>query len=320
MVSCRVSSRRGFTLIELLVVIAIIAILIGLLLPAVQKVREAANRMKCGNNLKQLALGVHGYHDANGEMPYNGSTVAGFGDCCGLGAPRWSWIARILPYIEQDNLFRQANVSDTTNMNANATVLAAIAQKINTLICPSDNALNPMTDRANVAPTPIGITNYKGVAGGNWGNGEARWRWGTPNGPFNSWLGTNDHSGVLNGNGIFWRRDFAAKKSLSQIGDGTSNTFMIGEDVPALNTHCSWPYSNGAVGTCGIGPNSRQTNGQPYNPGDWPNVYSFRSKHSGGLQFALADGSVRYIKETINIATYRAMASIVGGEIASPDN
>lgn len=318
MVNSRVPPRQAFTLIELLVVIAIIAILIGLLLPAVQKVREAANRMKCSNNLKQLAIGVHSYHDANGEIPYNCSP--GYSDCCGIGAPRWSWIARILPYIEQDNLFKMANVSDTTFLNANATVLDAISRKINTLVCPSDNGPSPRTDRANLEGYNIGITNYKGVAGGNWGNGEARWLWGSPNGPFGGPLGTNDHAGVLNGNGIFWRTDYLKRKTLSHIEDGTSNTFMIGEDVPEMNTHCSWPYANGAVGTCGIGPNSRQTNGQPYAMWDWPNVYSFRSKHATGLQFALADGSVRFVKDSIAIANYRAMASIAGGEIASPDN
>ncbi len=314
-------ARPAFTLIELLVVIAIIAILIALLVPAVQKVREAAARTHCHNNLKQLALGVHNYQDTHKTMPHNGSrnfTTAGQ-SCCGPGAPRWSWIARTLPYIEQDNLFKQANVSDTTNLNANATVLAALAQTIPVLICPSDNSITPRTNAANLEGLRIGITNYKGVSGGNWGNGESRWRWGTPNGPFASPLGTADHSGILNANGIFFRADYLRKLALQHIYDGTRNTFMIGEAIPSMDNHTSWPYSNNACATCGIGPNSRRVNGTDYAPSDWPNVYSFRSNHPNGLNFALADGSVRFVSESIPLANYRALCSIRGREVVSPE-
>src|SRR5688572_5559399 len=101
MSSTRSQTRSAFTLIELLVVIAIIAILIALLVPAVQKVREAAARTQCENNLKNLALGVHGYHDTNKVFPYNGSRSNTGSGCCGANAPRWSWIARILSFVEQ---------------------------------------------------------------------------------------------------------------------------------------------------------------------------------------------------------------------------
>src|SRR5882724_8669883 len=125
--------RVGFTLIELLVVIAIIAILIAMLVPAVQKVRESANRTTCVNNLKQLALGCHTYHDANKTLPRDGSMAnltdshgtTGTG-CCGASAPHWSWIARILPYIERNDIYLQAGIP-TGRMDASALTLAAIA-------------------------------------------------------------------------------------------------------------------------------------------------------------------------------------------------
>src|SRR5687767_4020142 len=101
----RPTSRTAFTLIELLVVIAIIAILIALLVPAVQKVREAAARSQCQNNLKNLALAVHGYHDANKRFPYNGDPVANSGCCWSTGARQYSWIARMLPHIDQGPLY-----------------------------------------------------------------------------------------------------------------------------------------------------------------------------------------------------------------------
>ena len=315
-------NRGGFTLIELLVVIAIIAVLIGLLVPAVQKVREAANRMSCGNNLKQLAIAVHSYGDANGSLPYNGSrTFTNSGQsCCGINAPRWSWISRVLPYIEQEALSKQANVSDTTNMDASAASLAAIATPIKSLRCPSDITAATRNDAANVAPTVVALTSYKGISGGNWGDGEARWLWGTPNGPFSSPVGTTSHAGIHNGNGMFFRADYLRRLKLSDITDGTSNTMMVGEDVGNLNQHLSWPYSNNAVGTCGIAINSKQANGAAYNYTDWPNVYSFRSMHTGGAQFALADASVRFVRESVNITSYRNLCSIQGGELGTPDD
>jgi prepilin-type N-terminal cleavage/methylation domain-containing protein len=310
--------RQAFTLIELLVVIAIIAILIALLVPAVQKVREAAARTQCQNNLKQLAIGVHGYHDAHKMFPHNGSrTFTNNGQsCCGAGAPRWSWIARILPHIDQGPLHTQANVSETTNLNANATVIAAIATPLAVLKCPTDPSPVQRTNAANIERMTVGATSYKGVSGGNWGNGEARWLWGTPNGPLGGPNGTADHAGLLNGNGIFFRADYLRKLTMVNISDGTSNTFMIGEVISALDVHTSWPYNNNACGTCGIGPNAVQTNGQEYGAGDWPNVFGFRSRHGGGLYFALADGTVRWVNNSIPIANYRALCSIDGRESA----
>src|SRR5689334_7171213 len=126
--------HSGFTLIELLVVVAIIAVLIGLLLPAVQKVREAANRAKCQNNLKQVALAIHSFHDVMGNMPQNGNPANNTQSTWSL-PNGWSFIARTLPYLEQDALYRQANI-DTTGINGNVSITASIP----TLFCPSDTA------------------------------------------------------------------------------------------------------------------------------------------------------------------------------------
>jgi prepilin-type N-terminal cleavage/methylation domain-containing protein len=303
------STRRGFTLIELLVVIAIIGILIALLVPAVQKVREASARSQCQNSLKQLALGVHGYHDVKKRTPFNGRNNPGATTqqgCCGINDTFWSWIARSLPYIEQEALYIKGNVETGT--------LAAsgiLDTPLTLLWCPSDdtNLRKTRTDAADLGSNKIGLTNYKGVSGSNWGDGDPQWRYPPGN--------ATSHDGIYFGNGMFYRDDTRFKLRITDITDGTSNTFMIGEDVPEKTLWSSWPYSNNAVGTCGIGPNATKPSGVEYTPNDWPNNYSFRSKHADGLQFALADGSVRFISNSIDIQLYRNLASIKLGEQGS---
>src|ERR1035438_9110230 len=142
--SCR-SRPAGFTLIELLVVIAIIAILIALLVPAVQKVRDAAAMTDCRNRIKQLALGCHNYHDAFKILPRNGApnnpgsgNPSGAG-CCGPSDARWSWLARILPYIDQGPVYQQAGIPTTAPANSVVTQ-GIIAQPITMFFCPADYA------------------------------------------------------------------------------------------------------------------------------------------------------------------------------------
>jgi prepilin-type N-terminal cleavage/methylation domain-containing protein/prepilin-type processing-associated H-X9-DG protein len=313
--------RDGFTLIELLVVIAIIAILIALLVPAVQKVRESANRTTCENNLKQLALGCHTYHDVNKTLPRNGSSFhltdshgAGTG-CCGAGYPHWSWIARVLPYIEQNDIYLQAGIP-TARMDATAASKAAIAMSLGVLQCPSDERTPPRTTSADLGGVLVGLTHYKGVSGSNWG--KDFW----PNEsdfstPYRNLGANKSYNGIENGDGLFFRADIRkGKKPLKSIADGTSSTFMIGEDIPSLILWNAWSYSNGAVATCGIPPNTGVVIPSlgPNDAGNWPERYSFRSRHTGGLQFAMADGSVHFIRQNIALATYRALATIRGEE------
>ncbi len=301
----RLHSRLGFTLVELLVVIAIIGILVALLLPAVQAAREAARRSACQNNMKQIALAVHNFHDINLRFPYNGDPVTKSGCCYASGVRMWSWLARILPQMEQTALYELGKIGEDAPMDGS---WAAIGTQVPSYLCPSDaNSRQPRTDCANLpGGTPVGQTNYKGVSGGNWAWGT--WPY-TPPGASNN--------GLDDGNGIFYRADVSKRRGMEAVTDGTSNTLMIGEDLPKLNIHCAWPYSNTANGTCAIPLNNALVAGQPgyNNPGDWPNVYSFRSRHPGGAQFALADASVRFISQTIDLTMYRNLASIAGGEV-----
>jgi len=307
-----VRSRAGFTLIELLVVIAIIAILIGLLLPAVQKIREAANRMKCSNNLKQLGLAIHNYHDTNNVLPRS----AGAGYNYGNTYPNsWSWLAQLLPFIEQDNLYRTAllgnNPQPTLDTAPNPGVPSgkAVATIVKTYQCPSDGQNNRLwTDRANM---PGGFamagTNYKGVAGSNW-----CWGTYTNNGP------TGDCNGLDNGDGVFYRSDYVNPLTLASVTDGLSNTLFAGEAIPDLDYHTDWAFFNHATATCSIPLNYRLPGKTPgpdrYN---WPEVYSFRSFHAGGANFLIGDGGVRFVRDSIDLTTYRGLATRSGGETVS---
>jgi prepilin-type N-terminal cleavage/methylation domain-containing protein/prepilin-type processing-associated H-X9-DG protein len=303
-------SRPAFTLLELLVVIAIIGVLLGLLLPAVQKVRESAARMSCQSNLKQIALATHAYHDAQRVLPVN-SLPGTFGSY-GAQYPSWSWLARLLPYIEQGNIYQIANIPFATLYQSRD----ATATQVKLFLCPSDptSAAGPRSDAADLGvfyePYILaGQTNYKGVSGANWAWGDPRWRNPGTNG---SWDGLN------RGDGLFYRYDWTQPKTLLAITDGTSNTFMIGEDVPSKNHWCSWPYANNAVGTCAIPPNARNADGSPVDWWKWEYAYGFRSSHPGGLQFAYADGSVHFVPNSIDLSLYRALATIQGGELATP--
>jgi len=306
--------RRGFSLIELLVVIGIITLLMGILIPAVQRVRESASRLQCGNHLRQVTLACHmhaqGKYLPRGQVgPY--TPVAGqpnFG--WGPDSYGWSFLARLLPYLEQDNLFEKGGVPQKTLLQS-----GICAERVQVFLCPSDEAWTapPRTNAGNLPGFAVGHTNYKGVSGANWGadKGEGKlvatdWKNIGVNGSFD---------GLIEGDGIFCRNDWWRRPRLDDIKDGLSHTFLIGEDVPAKNRWLSWPYANNAYGTCAIPPNVKKPGGGEYDPFDWANVWSFRSRHPGGLQFGFADGSVRFMRSDIELRAYRALATIKGSEV-----
>jgi hypothetical protein len=301
-------------------------------------VREAANKMLCQSNMRQLAVACHNYHNDFNTLPRNGSALhlldshnrgpqaQGTG-CCGVGAPRWSWIARLLPYFEQDALARQGDVP-TSRLNLNALTLATIATPLKAVQCPSDPSPRTRNNAADLGSTLVGVTSYKGVSGANWGT---------------DFVGvTNDTSfstpyrnpvpgsgaaqnGLEKGDGLFWRADIRQGRiSLGAIPDGTSNTFMIGEDMSMYINWNAWPYPNGAIGTCAIPPNVGNKIGDPdigfdtnAKIGRWPTRYSFRSSHAGGLNFVMGDGSTRTVADGIALQVYRALATRAGGEIVT---
>jgi prepilin-type N-terminal cleavage/methylation domain-containing protein/prepilin-type processing-associated H-X9-DG protein len=272
--------RSGFTLIELLVVIAIIAVLIGLLLPAVQKVREAAARAQCSNNLKQIGVALHNYHSAQGKFP------AGWKGNAGTG-PQWGWSTYLLPYIEQDNLYKRLSPDTRTMTQALQSDLAAFQIPIKTYQCPSDDGDSLNSNRKFTLVTSgttmqVALSNYPGN-GGNEG-----------------------------GTGLF---EQDKQLRVQSILDGSSNTLAVGERhsrdgaFAALASGLS-TVTNETVGGsagaqlagqgCVIGYTFyRMPDGFSGTGVTWPEV-AFSSNHTGGANFVFCDGSVRFISNNIN--------------------
>jgi prepilin-type N-terminal cleavage/methylation domain-containing protein len=300
----------GFTLVELLVVIAIIGVLVALLLPAVQAARESARRSSCTNNLKQLGLAVHNYHDVYSSIPTSISPWSeGPKPAANLNGK--GWILSVLPYLEQQALFDQFVPGFTGNMFSGAGIqnpvcLPAMKTTLKALRCPSDGKSKlTATDQYQWAPIEVAVTSYKGVIGDT--------RMGSSAVHVNGTL-PDTHNTVGN-NGIFYRNNYQDYMNLAVITDGTSNTLMIGEDVPAYNNHSTAYYSNGDYCSCHGVLNYFP---KPPDPNNWPNAMTFRSLHPGGVQFCLADGSVRFLPQTIDHNNvFRAMCRKAGGEVVS---
>jgi prepilin-type N-terminal cleavage/methylation domain-containing protein len=319
--------RNGFTLIELLVVIAIIAILIALLVPAVQKVREAASRMQCQNNLKNLALATHGYHDSNKKLPPGAQDAV-------LPVPNptnttttiqgTSWIVFILPFIEQGPLYSRYNFSLAYNDVANGLVGEAV---VPVLYCPSGPEASRVLDpNTNLTKNPT--THYYAVMGPGGATDPTTY---TVNGvTYSARVGNPVTNGSYGTSGMMSRYtdntgSVSTKRliKLVEVTDGTSNTIMIGERCmfphpTAVNEYRSWIRGNN--GGAGAAKNvTYPINSTFYNGSTNFNDMGFGSSHTGGCGFALGDGTVRFVNQNINLALLQALSTINAGETASID-
>jgi prepilin-type N-terminal cleavage/methylation domain-containing protein/prepilin-type processing-associated H-X9-DG protein len=336
------AQRRGFTLIELLVVIAIIGVLIALLLPAVQAAREAARRIQCINNLKQLGLGMHNYESTHGSLPPQ--QVLSFTGAVVTWKSQWGVTSRIAPFLELGPLYNAINFANRTTDSSNVT---AVSATLNILICPSERNPRPFqaTNGAGVVTGVFGVSNY------GWCEGD----WYVFGGP-----------GAVPNRSAF---EPNASRRLAEVGDGLSQT-LLGAEVktyvqvlhdctggppsspvaapepaavmatvatvaPSCRVaagHTRWCNGNSFYDgfTTALPPNGRAPAGAPAQDSDLVTMdeddggptyaaVTSRSYHPGGINALFGDGSIRFIKDSTHWRTWRALGTIAGGEVIGSD-
>jgi prepilin-type N-terminal cleavage/methylation domain-containing protein/prepilin-type processing-associated H-X9-DG protein len=341
--------RTGFTLIELLVVIAIIGVLIALLLPAVQAAREAARRAQCVNNLKQIGVALHNYINAVGVFPpgYVSAVNPTVTDACNQDAENqhgvdlgtgWAWGSMLLPYLEQQPVYNAINFSLSVAYRQNDT---ASLTPLSVFLCPSDPGPSVVpvfedppdpNNPGSYAGTHIVDTLSRGNYVGMYGLGEICAQSGAPDAI------NNNGAGPAGGHyGIFYRN---SRTSVAEIADGTSNTIAVGERSHNLS-YVTWvarsidgwlgktsPIEGGTdqfnpspeecwtqvLGPAGLEDGPRTIN----NP--QAHVEDYWSRHPGGANFLFADGSVHFLKSSIDPRPWRAMATRGMGEVISADS
>jgi prepilin-type N-terminal cleavage/methylation domain-containing protein/prepilin-type processing-associated H-X9-DG protein len=318
--------RRAFTLIELLVVIAIIAVLIALLLPAVQAAREAARRAQCINNLKQLGIALHNYHDAIGTFPPGYLSLMDPVTFDNDG-PGWGWASYSLSQMEQTPVCNSINfvlgIEFPANQTARVTTIASF-------FCPSDawrQDTFTVVDSTTTGTTPgapicvVASSNYVGSVGSGDPSSLYPWIIDADDGP----------PGRDNGNGLFFRNHSV---TIAQITDGTSQTFAAGERSQNLS-RASWTgaVTNAAVplvalrAEAGLDPEgggalvlSHTGEGHgPNSPSGLAHGDQYWAMHPGGANFLFTDGSVRFIKELVGFTIFQSLATKAGGEVLSAD-
>jgi prepilin-type N-terminal cleavage/methylation domain-containing protein len=348
----RSAAERGFTLVELLVVIAIIGVLVALLLPAVQAAREAARRMSCSNNLKNIGLAVLNFENSSKHLPVsisrwpedidintgqwigpnNGKMAVGNG---GPGYNGKGWIVDILPQLEQPQMhdlitanykgdFSIYNANLGSGM-ANNKIKEIVATQLPVLTCPSDASAVVSEDQyhwvTSSTKRATATTSYKGCLGdsavtdGNHrGDVNASTHTGFPG--FGS--GPDCHN-AAQCNGLIWRVNYFEPVALKTISDGQSNTFLAGESVVEQDFHSAAYFADGSWASCGIPLNFFRIGWTPEDIRaiDWFDMRGFKSVHPGGAQFVMADGSMHYVSEGIDSAVYKGLSTRNGGEVVS---